>query len=414
MSNLTLVDTQAEREYIGGLIPDGERYLPRFGVPATAFFDTRHATLAATIEELYTARRTLCATELVARLQETGRVLIAGGLEYVYSLCTGETTHVPEISRRLIALSSARNLRNGLLKAVAEIENFATQAGVEIARDALEKLNQTSVKIESIYATAHHAFTEISGEISSLIPTGIKAIDAHVGGLAPGSLTIIGADTGVGKSSVALYLAHTLDGLGIGTGYVSCEDPRDVMGPRAIAMRGNISALRIRTRDLNAAEYTSAANGVDAWRDSKAHIAYEIGSTERDVMGSMARLVNDHGAKIVYVDYVQTINPANGSGSRREDVRVIASKLKSEACRLGVPIVLLSQIARPKEGDNIPGKHALKESGDLENMAELILMLWKDATNQTVFGRVAKSKWGGDGLQFDLKRGPNGMLREAF
>lgn len=412
MSKLTLCDTDAEREYLASLIPDGERYLPRFGVPAAAFFDQRHATLAATIEELYTGRRRLCAVEVMARLEETGRVIIAGGVEYVWSIFGPVDSTPVETSRRLLSLASARELRNGLLKAVLEIENFATQAGIEIAREALENVGLVDKKIEPIYESAYHAFTQICDKESRLIPIGIRAIDAQLGGLAAGNLVIIGADTGVGKSSVALHLAHTLDTIGIATGYISCEDARGVVGSRAVAMRGNVSALRMRTGQLDPREIHEATSGVEAWRTSKAHVAYEIGSTDRDVAGSMSRLVHEHGAQILYVDYVQTINPAKSSGSRREDVRAIASKLKGEAARLGVPIVLLSQIARPKEGDNVPGKHSLKESGDLENMAELILMLWKDASGQRVNGKVAKAKWGGDGMLFSLERGSNGMLRE--
>ena len=123
------------------------------------------------------------------------------------------------------------------------------------------------------------------------------------------------------------------------------------------------------------------------------------------------------GARLIAVDYLQEIHASKHQQDRRNEVRFVSSRLKAHARRLGVALLLVSQIARPKEGETNkrPSKHALKESGDVANMAEVILTLWREREDDFAPIRVTvvKSKWGGVGKEWEMLRSTDtGRLTE--
>ena len=231
---------------------------------------------------------------------------------------------------------------------------------------------------------------------------------------------MIGADTSVGKTSVAAFMYLEQERLGYRPGYISCEDGAPVLGPRFLSSLSGVSSARAFRGAYSKEDMTRLGAAVEAAEQRNGFVRFLVGGNEDQVCRAIRDLVVTNKCDVIYVDYAQTIG---GTGSpheqRRETVRRIASRTKAEACRLGVPLVMLSQIARQKDERAEPGKHSLKESGDLENMAELVFMLWRKSIDASdpfyhrICMRVAKSKFGGDGTLAEFTRDPVGRLIES-
>ena len=322
-------------------------------------------------------------------------------------------------------LSKARRLRESLLRAVSGCESGRITDAERLVLAAAESIRDSG---QNLTATAYEVQRDAAADLlakvveTKRVPTGIDAIDRVIGFVSPGDLIIIGADTGVGKTSVLMSMAEYQAVNGHTVGFISCEDGRTVLGSRLIGLRSGVSSRRLRSGKLEKPDFAAIEQAIEKSKDMGLHFAFEIGSNEMQVQQAMTRLVRNRGCTALMVDYIQTINPTNGYGSRREDVRMIASKLKGTAARLDVPLFLTSQLSRPpadkRAAGRVPTKHDLKEAGDLENMAELVLLLWREhdpakpSHELAVNGVVAKSKWGGDGQQWRMFRDGGGSLRE--
>lgn len=246
-----------------------------------------------------------------------------------------------------------------------------------------------------------------------LLPTGIKRLDAEIGGLGPGSTMIIGAENGLGKSSVKLDAAITNAEAGVRTGILSCEDTPDVLGCRILARFSEVDSRKIRRKAFSAEEEKRLRAGAEKARamEENLRISYHVGSPLEEVRDGLKELA-DEGCEVVWMDYIQKVRGV--TDDRRNEVSRVYTSLHNCAAKLGVGIIFLSQIRRPidRGKPHIPSRFALKESGDLENEARLILMLGKlDLDDDSrIDGRLDKSTFGGEGMLMQWRRGPCGTL----
>lgn len=410
-----LSDVAIEQDYLASIIQGGEQWLPRFQLGPEAFSDVRHAVINAACLVAFEANGLTEYLSVYETLFKSNKLGGAGGEEYLLDISARSGVSAPSAHRRLTELAMARATDKVLREAIDKNNHLDTLGAIEHTRSAFDTFNHSSVRHENLDAGISRRCAQLlSGDKGTIVPVGIDAIDGFIGGLSPKSLAIIAADTGVGKSSIAFMMLCRQEERGVRAGYISCEDPDDLVADRFISRRARISATRLRLGGLDAEERATVQRVADTCGVSKIELAYEIGSTDTEVIQSMHTLVRDGGCQCLFVDYLQTINPARASSVRREDIRLIASSIKRTAARLNVPVVLISQIARPADGQIKPTKHSIKESGDVENMAELILGLWCDPSdNSVVLGEVLKSKYGGAGRGFAMRR-VNGYLEEIL
>lgn len=323
------------------------------------------------------------------------------------------------VHRRLKELATARRLRAAFTSCLRELDAMRIEVAEQIALDALDNLKRAEQgNIELSRDTVARIVAEVMlGKKPHLVPTGITKLDGVIGGVEAGTITFIGGDTGTGKSSLMLHMADRMQSGGFKPGIISCEDSRQVFGTRILSAFSGVPGLAIRRGEVLAhKEALSSAISIVAERPVP--IAYEIGSNDAQVVSAMAALVKDHGCRVIFVDYIQTINCSEGGENRREDMRRIASRIKGAAARLGVPVIVGSQISVGDihaEKFKPPGKHALKESRDLTNMAEWVVVIWRESDDEhaMVHGKLVKSKCGGDGTTFEFRRNAAGVLDEV-
>jgi replicative DNA helicase len=259
----------------------------------------------------------------------------------------------------------------------------------------------------------------ISAEESSkakMISLGMAALDTTYR-LSPGSMMVVGAQTNVGKTSVLMTWLLSIAKRGIPVGAISVEDPEEDFGAKALGEMTGINPKRMWSGDLSS----------DDWKKIMAVRGYEmphpfsfayVGSRRlEDVLARIEFMHRVRGVRVVAVDYLQSILPLGHFNSRREAIDSVLAELISLCGRLGVALILASQLARPDKGSAFrePNLIDLKESGEIENRAQCVVLLWRDsdAPGADVHGKIAKAKRQPAGARFDLVRDPDtGMLIE--
>ena len=249
-----------------------------------------------------------------------------------------------------------------------------------------------------------------------LVPTGLLPLDRELGGLGPGACGILAGATGLGKSSAVLaaMLASSVK-----VGAVSLEDGPDVVGSRLLSALSGINSLRIRRKDLTVAELKELNMLAKSNKLDHMYFSYPTAGRLDKVCAEIKELC-EQGCKMVWVDYLQKIR-GHGKGDRRNEVAETFTRIQEAIAEGGAAGMLVSQFRRPgvdlKTGKPRPvGIHHLKESGDLENEARIIVLMQEQDSpdpGQRIRFKLAKSTYGGQFVRFDMVRDPSGTLRGA-
>ena len=196
---------------------------------------------------------------------------------------------------------------------------------------------------------------------------------------------------------------------GVGTGLVSFEDDDEMTTRRALSAHSGVPS-RLIQGDMSEFNWARMGRGLQELDGigKRMFFADCSGGTDLDACAAMSRMAH-RGAKILIVDYIGEVEASRESrDGRRNDIRWVAGRLKVHAKRLGVALIVVSQIGRPtdKNPNREPTKHDAKESGDLENKTNTMLGLWREQEDvwAPVYVKVLKGKSGGNGLRWQMQR----------
>lgn len=239
-----------------------------------------------------------------------------------------------------------------------------------------------------------------------------------IAALPPGSLCVIGGDTNTGKSSLMLYLALAFDRAGRKVGIISLEDPAHVWGDRLQATQSGVSLLSMARHGgrLDMDQWDDVRRSIEDLGKRNVRLAI-MPTSHIDRVSDEMRAMCTEGCEVIFVDYVQEISDPDRDDDRRLLVTQSARRLKAVAREHGVPLFLGSQLARAsgRVRGNEPTSQSLKESGDLENMAEQIVLLWResDDTDAPTLGKISKDKCSGERPRFRLERERSGAISDV-
>jgi hypothetical protein len=234
---------------------------------------------------------------------------------------------------------------------------------------------------------------------------GLPELKTIIGPISPGSVMVLGANTNVGKSAFAAeVMLHAADD-GSPTGLIAMEDPQLITVARLVSPFAGVSP-KLLVRGLEPERRHKGALEIAEYGE-RIFLSECIGGTEQHVCARMS-VMAQRGAKLVIIDYIGEVHASIHQQDRRNEVRWVMSRLKQHAMRIGVALIVCSQLSRPKDHDPArePTKHDLKEAGDLENSAEYIVMMWREKEHDfaPVNLKLAKSKMGGNGHAWTMQR----------
>lgn len=421
MTSPTLADLDLEREVLGSCVVYPE-LLRAIDLSAEDFTSRAHRDAWSALVFLAAEGDAVDTLRLQARLADMGRLEACGGPDFALDLTSGLVLRNPPTDR-LRRLTKLRHLREATQRAVRACETEdLDQAVSELASAHSAALRGSAERrTQNLMELCEGLVEELRDPTARpLVHPGYEMLATHLGSLEPGTTVGVLADTNVGKSSVCLEaLLRAAAEHSVVSGYLSVEDQDKRVRARLVSMLSGVSSRKLLQRRLSADEFNRVAHAFDEIDRLKHHMHVSTlqGGTDSDVCAAMSELAA-RGCKLVAVDYVQKVSSSKSYASRAHECANIASRITSHAQRLGVVLFLASQCTRDKNRQNeCPSKHDMKESGDLENMLDAIIGLWREREDDfsPVWVRVLKSKDGGVGRAWSLQRDVRtGRLEEVF
>ena len=327
-------------------------------------------------------------------LEKLGKTESSGGIEYVteLSLFTPTALNIDRyvaivqdesIRRRLVSICSevAQDARVGaketsVLLAEAERRIFDISSG---------KKDESIEPMSPIYGRVFKRIGELmkQGGMSTGLPTGFYDLDALTSGLQRSDLIIIAGRPASGKSTLALNIAaHAALYEGATVAFFNLEMSKEQLVSRVMATETGIPLQSIRTGNMDHADLMRIADSFNAIGDVPLLLDDTPGISVAELRTRCRRIKASRGLDLVVVDYLQLMQTTGKSESRVQAVSEMTRNLKILARELDVPIIVLSQLSREpdKRTDHTPLMSDLRESGSIEQDADIIMMLYRPAS----------------------------------
>lgn len=211
--------------------------------------------------------------------------------------------------------------------------------------------------------------------------TGLREFDERVGGLFPGELCILAARPGIGKTSLACQIAYQSARRGRPVYFVSLEMGATELVTRVICSQADVSSKLVRTGKLD----SHGLNRLSAAAQPFASLQWCIHAKPSMTVAEIrrwARRIARRGLSLVVVDYLQLLTPQDRRISRHEQVGQLSKALKELAREVNVPVLCLTQLSREAEKDAEPRLHHLRESGSIEQDADMVAFLYAPSKSE--------------------------------
>jgi replicative DNA helicase len=377
-----LIDKNAIFRVSDLLVPD-DFYLPQ------------HERIYESILALYEKHQPIDVLSLTNYLKERETLKEVGGSTYLAEL-TNQVSSASHVQHYATIVKEKKVLRD-LIKASAEIGEavFNSSNEVEDLLDDVEQkilsisqksMPQNFVSLKDDLAGAYERIAQLHAGGGKLrgVPTGFPALDETLSGLQKSELIVLGARPSVGKTSLALDIARNAGKAGVSVGIFSLEMSRESLQDRIIAAESQVPLWNILTgRITSDNEFAMIQGALDRLSDVKLFIDDSPSLNVLQMRSMARRLQVEHGLDLLIVDYLQLIRPRTNSDNMVNMITEISRGLKALARELKVPVLALSQLSRGVEqrDHKIPRLSDLRESGAIEQDADVVMFLYRDERN---------------------------------
>ena len=295
-----------------------------------------------------------------------------------------------------------------------DILSHAEQAIYEIA----EREGKTLKKYKGIKELLVGALDRIDELFQSKnhitgVPTGYDDLDLKTAGFQRSDLIIIAGRPSMGKTALAINIAENVaikENLSVAV--FSMEMPSEQLAIRMIGSLSRINQQKIRTGNLEDEDWPRLTSTVSMMQDAKLYIDDTPALTPAELRARCRRISREHGLDLVIVDYLQLMQVVGTSENRATEISEISRSMKAMAKELKVPVIALSQLNRSLESrtDRRPVMSDLRESGAIEQDADVILFIYRDE----VYNEESPDKGIAEIIISKQRNGPIGKVRLAF
>lgn len=351
---------------------------------STDFYRDAHRRIWDTMTEMIGAGIPVSDFLLVKNaLDERGHLDIVGGPAYVASLADGmpksaNVKYYAAIVKETARLREAIYAANKVLSDAFEAERPAAQ----IVESAIQALSRSAADTGRGVVTLGDALGEYLRDIDTpgglYIPTGLIDVDDLIGGFSRRSMTIIAARPSVGKTTFLVSAFDNMTAAGTPVGLISLEMSAPSIAGQMLAGESGVGSDAIRRRAVNQRQWDQVSEASERLAVRPFYIVRGV-DTLTQIQAWTRRLRDDYGCAVVGLDYVQMLGNESAADRQRE-LAYISRGLKRTAEDLDVAMVILSQLSRASESrnDRRPQLSDLRESGALEQDADLALLLFRE------------------------------------
>ncbi len=421
---------QAEQSVLGGLLLDNEAF-DRVAdlLHGQLFYRHEHRLIYQAIADLIQGGKPADVVTVLEALRLHGQDQACGGLQYLNALAqsvpsAGNIRRYAEIVRERAVLRSlvsvsdeiAQSALNPQGRAVQQILDEAESRIFAIAEDgARGKAGFQPMKqllgqlLDRVQELSEQGGSEITGVASGFID-----LDRMTAGMQPGDLIIVAGRPSMGKTSLALNIAeHVAVNEQLPVAVFSMEMGASQLVLRIVGSLGRIDQSHLRTGQLSEDEWTRLPETIERLDDVQIHIDESPALNPLEVRARARRLARQCGKLgLIVVDYLQLMSSARDGENRATEISEISRSLKALAKELQCPLIALSQLNRDleKRADRRPVMSDLRESGAIEQDADVILFIYRDE----VYNKDSKDQGIAEIIIAKQRNGPIGTVNVTF
>jgi replicative DNA helicase len=419
---------QAEQALLGGLMLDNQAWdKVADAVGDQDFFRPDHQLIFGGIRDLSERSQPADPVTLSAHLAARGQLDAAGGTAYLAELVadTPSAANVRDYARivrerallrRLISvgneIADAAYHPDG--RAISELVDEAERRVFEIAETG-QRRGAGFVHVQSVLPSMIDRLDQLhqsQGQLTGL-PTGFGKLDEYTAGLQPGDLIIVAGRPSMGKTTLAINIGENAAlGFRKSVGIFSMEMSTEQLALRMISSLGRIDQSHLRNGRFADDDWPRITGAIQQMADAPVFIDDTPALTPTDLRARARRLQRERGLDLVVVDYLQLMRVSGNTENRATEISEISRSLKALARELRIPIIALSQLNRSVEQrqDKKPVMSDLRESGAIEQDADLILFIYRDE----VYNHDSPRKGIADITIAKQRNGPTGEFPLTF
>lgn len=415
---------EAEQSVIGSMIIDRSAIAQAAeGLDEEDFYRDSHKVLFKSIIDMFKKDMAVDLVTVLEHLKASDTLDRAGGVTYVTEI----TSSVPTTANlaSYIKIVQEKSTLRKLIKASTSIieESYNKQGEVENVLDSAEKRifdiaeKRTASDFEPLNQVLERGFIEIErlfnnkGEITG-VGSGFIDLDAKTSGFQKGDMVLIAARPSMGKTTFALNIAeHAALREGKSVVIFSLEMSKEQLAYKLLCSEANVDMLKLRTGTLDDKDWENIARATGPLSKAKIYIDDTAGVSVMEMRSKCRRLKVEYGIDLILIDYLQLMS-GSSSESRQQEVSEISRSIKALAKEMECPVIALSQLSRAPEqrADHRPMLSDLRESGSIEQDADLVMFLYRDE----YYNKETEDKNVGECIIAKQRNGPVGTVKLAW
>jgi replicative DNA helicase len=385
---------EAERACLGSMLLDKEAIEVAIDVLTDEdFYSEQHRIIFRTLLELYGRSTPVDIVTLTDYLRGSGELDSAGGVGYISSLLDETPTSAnaeyyakiveqKSLLRKLIrassgAISLCYNTEKDAYEIVDEAEKLifdvTERKGVRGYFPISEVIKDSITAIEKLF----HRGDNYTG-----IPSGFKELDDLTSGFQKSEFIVVAARPSVGKTALALNIAQNVAiQQRLKVAVFTLEMSKEALMQRMLCSEARIDSQRLRKGLLRTEEWGPLTTAAGKLSEATIFIDETPGISDMQLRAKARRIQSRHGLDLVIVDYLQLMSSIRKKEGRTQEISEISRSLKALARELNIPVIALSQLSRAVETrgrDKRPILSDLRESGAIEQDADVVIFLYRD------------------------------------
>ncbi|UCD27672.1 MAG: replicative DNA helicase [Planctomycetota bacterium] len=372
------------RDAIGDILPIIHRN------ESSRFYRPDHRKIFEVLVDMYDRGDPVDLVTVRNELQRLGLLEEVGGVDYIVQLAESVPSHLhAEHYARLVC---DKAMLRDLIVATAQMTDYAyshhesAKEILDAAEHALFKVTDQRIaeQAEPVRAYIEEIFEQLSsreGHYYTGIQTGFLELDELLSGLQNGEMIVIAARPSMGKTALGLNMAENIaTTYGKPVAFFSLEMSKQAIAQRLLCSRGKVDSHKLRRGMLKQNEIDSLHTVADELTKMPLFVDDSPGMSVLELRAKSRRLRVQHEIVCIIVDYLQLMHSPGKIESRQQEVAEISRGLKALARELHIPVVVMSQLNRNPEGrtDNRPRMSDLRESGAIEQDADVVLLLHRE------------------------------------
>ncbi len=384
---------EAERSALGAVMLNKEVLLDvTEEVKPEDFYNESHREIFDAIMNLYRENTAVDMLTVCEELNRRKTLDMVGGRAYIATL----TAEVPSTANagEYAKIVSEKAMLRRLITAAEDItikgyddkmaaEELLDYAEGDIFRIAQKRQRNDYAKIQDVLMKNLRIIDQAvqnKGQVIGL-PTGFKQLDEKTSGLQPSDLIIVAARPGMGKTAFALNIAQqSAVKAGASVLIFSLEMSQEQLGQRLIAMQARVESEKLKKGTLDLKDWDRINFALNELNNTKIVIDDTPGISIMEMRNKCRRLKAEQGLDLIVVDYLQLMTFDGRAASRQQEISALSRHLKLLAREMNCPVIVLSQLSRAPElrQDKRPMLSDLRESGSIEQDADIVMFLYRD------------------------------------